>query len=90
MHERFNKYFWDGGSECCSGTFKLHRIIEYASFPDLIQYPFSEVKQNLAQIDLKKLRTSQSRIDFMHFVLGKITVVSTWDELFFSNVENQH
>lgn len=83
MHERFKKYFWDGGSECCSGAYRLQRIIEYASFPDLIQYPFSEVKQNLAQIDLTKLRTSQSRIDFMQLILGKITTINTWDDLFF-------
>ncbi len=83
MHERFNKYFWDGGSDYCSGPYRLHRIIEYASFPDLIQYPFSEIKQNLAQIDLKKLRTSQSRIDLMQLVLEKIDVINTWDDLFF-------
>jgi hypothetical protein len=82
MHERFNKYFWDGGSDCCSGPYKLRRIIEYASFPDLIMYPFEEVKLYLSQIDLEHVRTSQSRIEFMQLVKEKEGSVDTWDDIF--------
>jgi len=81
MQERFNKYFWDGGADCCSGAYKLRRIIEYASFPDLIEYPFTEVKQYLSQIDLQSLRTSQSRVEFMQLVLEKENQVDGWDEI---------
>ena len=82
MQERFNKYFWDGGTDCCSGPYRLRRIIEYASFPDLILYPFEEVKQSLSQIDIQNLRTSQNRIEFMQLVKEKEGLVETWDEMF--------
>lgn len=82
MQERLNKYFWDGGVDCCSGEYRLRRIIEYASFPDLIMYPFEEVKQYLPQIDLQHLRTSQNRIEFMQLVKGKTSSVNSWDEIF--------
>lgn len=82
MQERFNKYFWDGGADCCSGAYRLRRIIEYASFPDLIMYPFEEVKQYLSQIDIQRLRTSRNRIEFMQLVQEKEGLVDAWDEIF--------
>ena len=51
-----NKYFWDG-SENLSTRFKVRRMIEYASFPDMINFPFEEFKEGIEKIDLEKLRT---------------------------------
>lgn len=82
MHEQFSKYFWDGGCENCSGMFMLRRIIEYASFPDLIRYPFEEFRKYLDDIDLQRLRTSRSRIEFMEYVAEKKDMVDSWEELF--------
>ncbi|MHB8090927.1 MAG: hypothetical protein ACYDH8_04900 [Syntrophales bacterium] len=84
MQERFKRYFWDGGADFCSGPYRLRRVIEYASFPDLLMYPFEEVKEYLPQIVIQHLRTSQNRIEFMQLVKEKAGLADTWDEIFFS------
>lgn len=86
MQDRFKKYFWDGGGDCCSGLYRLRRIIEYASFPDLIHYPFEEFKLYLSQIDIKRLRTSENRIEFMQLVEEKMGLADTWDDLLFTKI----
>jgi hypothetical protein len=43
MQKNMDKYFWDG-KQNISGEYKLKRILEYASFPDLIAYPVEELK----------------------------------------------
>jgi len=76
------KYFWDH-TENASDTFKLRRLIEYASFPDLIKLPFDFVKTNLNAIDTARLRTSQTRIRFIGRMKGVIDDCQTWDDAVF-------
>ena len=64
MQKRFHKYFWDG-LENWGSDYELRRIIEYADFPDLIKYPFSEVQLNISKIPFEKLRTSEERKEFI-------------------------
>ncbi len=81
MQKRFIKYFWDG-AENISEEFKLKRIIEYASFPDLINYSFDSIKMYIDKIDVDKLHTDWKRKVF----LGKLTMIirncRNWNEVF--------
>lgn len=79
MLKQYDKYFWDGKTGWSDG-FIFRRIIEYASFEDLIQYPFSEVKLNIDTFQLEKLRTGQKRKDFMMFLKQYIHSSNSWEE----------
>lgn len=78
----FKKYFWDH-TQNASDEFKLKRLIEYASFPDLMKIPFELVKANFKKIDFTRLRTSQKRIEFMIRLGTYIPQSSTWEEAIF-------
>jgi hypothetical protein len=81
MPKNLNKYFWDG-EENVSGTYRLKRILEYASFPDLIAYPFGELKKYLQNIPIDKLRTSQKRKDFIKLIMPFVSQAENWDDVF--------
>jgi hypothetical protein len=81
MQNRFIKYFWDGDSNL-SNEFKLRRILEYASFPDLIAYSFEDIKKYLPQMNLDRLRTSEKRIEFLQVIKPFLSNAENWDELF--------
>lgn len=93
MQERFKKYFWEGDTGW-SDSFKLRRIIEVASFPDLINYPFEGVKKHLPGIDLDKLWTGPKRKEFMKRVAVHVPNSNSWEEAIDKTVqpffENQH
>ena len=74
-----DKYFWDH-TERASDNFKLKRLVEYASFPDLLKIPFDFIKSNIDGIDVSRLRTSQTRILFITRMKEVINDCSTWDE----------
>ncbi len=57
MPKTRDKYFWDGASGM-SEEFKLKRMLEYASFPDLLSYPLENLKKYISVIDVDKLRTT--------------------------------
>jgi hypothetical protein len=76
------KYFWDH-MENASDTFILRRLIEYASFPDLLKIPFGFVKTNLNHIDTSRLRTAQTRIRFIERMKAVIEDCNTWDDAVF-------
>jgi hypothetical protein len=59
--DKLDRYFWDClppagasafASQYISAAFKLKRLFEYASFPDLLKIPFDYVKTHIHQIDL--------------------------------------
>jgi hypothetical protein len=75
-----NKYFWDG-SENLSTRFKVQRMIEYASFPDMINFPFREFQQGIEKIDLEKLRTSEKRKRFIIMAKPHIVGSQSWEEI---------
>ena len=86
MQKRFHKYFWDG-LENWSPEFQLRRIIEYASFPDLIHYPFNEVKENLSKIPLEKLRTGDLRKEFIIKLAPFVSGAKTWEEALWAMID---
>ncbi|MBV5338658.1 MAG: hypothetical protein J0665_03735 [Deltaproteobacteria bacterium] len=75
-----NKYFWDG-SENLSTRFKVQRIIEYASFPDMINFPFKEFQKGIETIDPEKLRTSEKRKRFVIMAKPYIAGSQSWEEI---------
>ncbi len=81
MQNRFHKYFWDG-EQNLSDKFKLTRILEYASFPDLIAYPFEDIKKFLPDLNLDHLRTSEKRIEFLKVIRPFLANSNNWDEVF--------
>jgi hypothetical protein len=75
-----NNYFWDG-SENLSTSFKVQRIIEYGSFPDMINFPFKEFQEGIKNIDIEKLRTSEKRKRFMIVAKPHIADSQNWEEI---------
>ncbi|MCK4766343.1 MAG: hypothetical protein KAW12_29375 [Candidatus Aminicenantes bacterium] len=75
-----DKYFWDHTGNA-SDAFKLKRLFEYASFPDLLKIPFDFVKTNINEIDASRLRTSKTRIIFITRMKEVIKNCSAWDEI---------
>ncbi|MEI6208994.1 MAG: hypothetical protein WCP20_19625 [Desulfuromonadales bacterium] len=75
-----NKYFWDG-SENISTRFKVQRIIEYASFPDMINFPFKEFQEGIEEIDPEKLRTSEKRKRFIIMAKPHFSGALSWEEV---------
>jgi hypothetical protein len=75
-----NNYFWDG-SENLSTSFKVQRMIEYGSFPDMINYPFMEFQEGIANLDLEKLRTSEKRKKFILMAKPYIAGSQNWEEI---------
>jgi len=87
MRKRINKYFWDGNINI-SGEYKLKRILEYASFPDLIAYPVEELKKYLPSINIDKLRSSQKRKTFIKLIMPLISESQSWDDIINRLVKN--
>ncbi|MEI6127912.1 MAG: hypothetical protein WCQ99_15300 [Pseudomonadota bacterium] len=81
MQKKFKKYFWDGEKNLSEAS-RLQRIIEYASFPDLISYPFDEFKANIGQVNIDRLRTSENRKRLMKQALPHADRCTSWHELF--------
>ena len=75
-----DKYFWDGNLNI-SGEYKLKRILEYASFPDLTAYPIGELKKYLPAINIDELRTSHKRKAFIKLIMPLISESQSWDDI---------
>ncbi|HRK26227.1 MAG TPA: hypothetical protein PK239_02950 [Chitinophagales bacterium] len=86
MQKRFLKYFWDTGAstgidpDTLSPTFRLKRLIEYASFPDLINYDFEEVKTYLPQINIDRLRANEYRKEMLKAIIPYLPTTNDWEE----------
>ena len=80
MPRRTNKYFWDGDVHL-SEAHKLKRMLEYASFPDLIAYPVEDLKKYLPAIHIDGLRTSEKRKAFIKLIVPLLPDSQTWDDI---------
>jgi hypothetical protein len=87
MQKRFHKYFWDG-LENISPEYKLRRIIEYAGFPDLIQYPFEEMCISINSLPFEKLRTSEDRKEFITKLAPFVFSSNSWEEAIWKMIEH--
>jgi hypothetical protein len=56
-------------------------MIEYASFPDLINFPFDIVKGCIEEIDVERLRTSDKRKRFIARAKNFIGSSERWEEV---------
>jgi len=83
-----DKYFWDGKRNI-SEEFKLKRILEYASFPDLIAYPFEELKKYLSSINIDGLRTSRKRKTFIKLIMPFVSQSESWDDIISRIIHSQ-
>jgi len=88
MQKGFAKYFWDGDSNL-SDKFKLQRILEYASFPDLIAYPYEDLKKYLPAMNIDRMRTSEKRKHFLKIIIPFFANANNWDELFHQLIETR-
>lgn len=77
--QNLNRYFWDQTIDS-SIRFKIERLLEYASFPDLLKIPFELLKKEIGHIDLERLRTGEKRISFLKRLKDSVSSVDTWDE----------
>ena len=80
MPDNTARYFWDG-TQNLSPRFQLTRMIEYASFPDLINFPFDVVKSCIDDIDVERLRTSDKRKRFIALAKRYIGSSERWEEV---------
>lgn len=80
MPDTQNKYFWDG-SENLSTRFKVQRMIEYGSFPDMINFPFKAFQEEIEKIDLEKLRTSEKRKKFVMMAKPYVVDSQSWEDV---------
>lgn len=80
MQKNMNKYFWDGELNITE-EYKLKRILEYASFPDLIAYPIEDMKKYLPTINIDGLRTSQKRKTFIKLIVPLLSKSQSWDDI---------
>lgn len=80
---KLDKYFWDHTNNT-STLFKLKRLLEYANFSDLIKVPFKDIKENLKEIDIERLRVSEIRKMFIKKLQLVEPNCSTWDEAIFT------
>ena len=81
MLEIHKKYFWDGTGNI-SPEFILRRIIEYASFADLLKYPFEGVKEYIHFLNVDKFRTGEKRKQLIKELLPYIDNSYSWEEAF--------
>ena len=79
MQERFRKYFWDG-KEGWSEEGELRRILEYASFEDMIHYPFEKLKAHISKLNLPKLWTAEYRKEYLQNIVPFIANSNSWEE----------
>jgi len=86
MQENLKKYFWDGDSNI-SEEFRLQRILEYASFPDMISYPFEDLKTYLPLIKINRLRTSEKRREFIELIFPYLSESQSWDDIINKSVK---
>lgn len=73
------RYFWDGAGNL-SDSFKLRRLLEYASFPDMLTIPWELVVREISNIDIEKLRTSENRRRFLAHLLPYVATSESWLE----------
>ena len=82
IDKRLEKYFWDG-TENISDTFFVKRMLEYATFPDVLKIPFAVFVCEIKRIDISKLRTSKSRKRFLELLIPYLNQSDSWRELIF-------
>jgi len=87
MHEIINKYFWDG-TQNVSDEFVIRRMLEYASFPDLLKLPFDKLRHYLLNADTDRLRTGEKRKEFIKAILPYIKNTDSLESAVFQMIQD--
>lgn len=87
MQNVADKYFWDG-SQNLSDEFVIRRMLEYATFPDLLRLPFDKLKAYLLHHDPDRLRTSEKRKQFLKVILPYIETANSLEDAVFQVIEH--
>ena len=74
-----DKYLWDG-KENLSDDFLIRRMIEYASFPELIKIPARQVYDFLSKNGFDRLRCDGTRKKYLQFIMPYIRNTDSWKE----------
>ena len=80
MPKKLDKYLCDG-KDHISEEYGLKRILEYASFPDLITYPVEDLKKVLPAINMDGLRTSRKRKTSVKLILPFVPDAQSWEDI---------
>jgi len=88
MPNNLDKYFWDSPIDTFSPEFRLIRILEYASFPDLFIYPFDNYKNLLPKINLDSCRIPESRKILLKAITPFLEESSSLDEAITCYIES--
>jgi len=72
-----DKYLWDG-KENLSDDFLIRRMIEYASFPELIKLPAGIVYEFLSKNGFKRLRCDETRKKYLEYIMPYIKETDDW------------
>ena len=63
-----------------SPSFKTIRLLEYASFPDLLKVPFEQIREEISHTDLERLRTGARRKAFLGRLKLYAPSLDSWDD----------
>jgi hypothetical protein len=74
-----DKYLWDG-KENLSDDFLIRRMIEYASFPELIKIPARQVYDFLSRNGFDRLRCDDVRKKYLQYIMPFIKNTDDWHE----------
>jgi len=72
-----DKYLWDG-KENMSDSFLIRRMIEYASFSDLIKMPTDAVCDFMSKFNTDRLRCDEKRKIFLVKILPFLQETGDW------------
>ncbi len=72
-----DKYLWDG-KENLSDDFLIRRMIEYASFPELINVPAGLVYKFLSKNGFKRLHCDETRKKYLELIMPYIKDTDDW------------
>lgn len=91
MQKKYHKYFWSGETDFDNmhPVYFLRRILEYASFPDIISFPFQEFKTHIHEINIDKLWTGEKHKLLFKYLLPYLSESNSWDELFEKYIDAQ-
>ena len=87
MRKILKKYFWDG-TENISDEYFIRRMLEYASFPDLLKIPFHKFKSTINKLNLDKIRTSEARKKFVKYLLTYLKDANDWENAILKSTED--
>ncbi len=79
MQKAKNRLFWDGDPQTFSREFKVRRLLEYGSFSEIVNYPFTDLQDAIHNLRIDSLRTGESRKKFIELLKPYLLVNDSWE-----------